>query len=155
MGEPSATDILLGLSLLFGGHLCYGIIVLATCWLPLPVLVIHMRHQVYEWFEDKGPVITIVSFLLLFPCFPILPIVLYIAALSVKSNSKQLLSTADSVKSIIGMIEAPIQIVVVFMLMLNGVLHFPWDKEANDACLEDHLDRKVGISLVICGVSTK
>jgi hypothetical protein len=138
-----ATDILLGFTLLFGGYILYGILVLSTCWLPLLVMVIHMRHEVYGWFRHKGFLAQVVFSMLVILCFPLVPIVLYVGALLNKKNQKQQLLRANKVKSIMGVIEAPIQIVIVFMLMFKGVLDFPWNKEVFSECFEDELKRTV------------
>ncbi len=81
-----------------------------------------------------------------------MPTLLYIGVLITKHRlytSKEILlasehqQTANHVKSITGVIESPLQIVVMGMLMMKGLVVFPWNQEVSSACIEDELERKV------------
>ena len=51
--------------------------------------------------------------------------------------------TVDEVKAITGVLESPLQIVVLGMLMMKGVIVFPWNREISSSCIQDQLGRKV------------
>ena len=154
------TDILQGLSLIFDENWKisptgdYGMIVLLTCWLPGPVMLLHMGlHQAsFPWLHHKGTLSLVFLSLLMLLFFPLVPTLLYIGVLISKhrlyTRKEMLLSSeheqrANQVKSITGVIESPLQIVVMGMLMLKGVVVFPWNQEVSSACIEDELERKV------------
>ena len=154
-----ATDILQGLSLIFNdtwgvSDTCsFGIIVLMTCWLPGPVALLHLvitkyhqfvRHQNLAYLLFLGVVFLI--------CFPIVPPLLYLVVLLNKTrqaSAREVVAytefhqLADELKAMTGVLESPMQIVVMGLLMLKGVLIFPWNREVSSSCIEDELGRRV------------
>ena len=153
------TDLLQGLSLIFDEDWnisvtsSYGILVLVTCWLPGPITIIHLcasrYHQVIKHQSALGLMVTCLGVLLFFPFIPSL---LYVAVLLKKrrlSSAIEMLAysefhqTADEVKAMTGVIESPLQMVVMGLLMLKGVIVFPWNREISSSCIQDDLGRKV------------
>ena len=50
---------------------------------------------------------------------------------------------ANEVKAVTGVIESPLQMVVMGLLMLKGIIVFPWNREISSSCIQDDLGRKV------------
>lgn len=118
----------------------YGMIVLLICWLPAPLNIIHLSHQQRSlaWLPYRGlPGLFLLSLLLLI--FPILPTLLYVGVLLTTFQEKR----AREVKAITGVIESPLQLVMMGYLMLKGILLFPLSHEVSNFCIEDVLDRRL------------
>ena len=153
------TDLLQGIGLIFdedwniSGTSTYGILVLITCWLPGPITIIHLcatrYHQVIKHQSALCLIVTCLGVLLFFPFIPSL---LYVAVLLKKrrlSSAREMLAysefqqTADEVAAMTGVNESPLQMVVMGLLMLKGVIVFPWNRELSSSCIQDDLGRKV------------
>ena len=153
------TDLLKGLSLIFDEDWnisvtsTYGLLFLITCWLPGPITIINLcatrYHQLIKHQSALGLMVTCLGVLLFFPFIPSL---LYVAVLLKKrrlSSAREMLAysefhqTADEVKAMTGVIESPLQMVVMGLLMLKGVIVFPWNREISSSCIQDDLGRKV------------
>ena len=153
------TDLLQGLSLIFdedwniSSSSNYGVLVLVTCWLPGPVTLLHFCSTRYHTVvKHQHSLHLMISCLLLLLFFPVIPSLLYLALLLKKqrsSSSRDLLAysefhqAADEVKAITGVTESPLQMVVMGLLMLKGVIVFPWNREISSSCIQDDLGRKV------------
>lgn len=153
------TDTVQGASLIFtpdwsiAPTASYGILVLATCWIPAPVTLIHLcasrYHQVVKYQSTLYLILASVLFLLFFPLIP--PFLYFLLLLRKQrvSNTREMLAysdfqqTADEVKAITGVLESPLQMVVMGLLMLKGVIVFPWNREISSSCIQDELGRKV------------
>ena len=131
------TDILQGLNLIFDDSwnisrtAVYGVAVLATSWLPSLVTLLHLGlsyrgSSLYRNVNKNKVFILTLSFVIF---FPLVPTILYIDVLFRKlrrDTNKEKLSymeheqRANQVKSIAGVIESPIQLVLLYWLMLQG-----------------------------------
>ena len=131
------TDILQGVNLLFDSSwnisstAGYGIAVLVTSWLPSLVTLLHLALQYrgqdnYRNVSKKYILLLSIVFVIF---FPLIPTILYIDVLfrrHKQQTNKQKLSymeteeRANEVKSITGVIESPIQLIIMFWLMLRG-----------------------------------
>ena len=153
------TDLLQGLSLIFdedwniSGTSTYGILVLITCWLPGPIAIIHLcATRYHQVIKHQSALCLIVMGLGVVLFFPFIPSLLYVAVFLKKqrlSSAGEMLAysefhqTADEVKAMTGVIESPLQMVVMGLLMLKGVIVFPWNREISSSCIQDDLGRKV------------
>ena len=143
------TDLVQGLSLIFDSDwnlsptTNYGILVILTCWIPAPLTLLHLclHHRGLAW-SPFGVTSTLLVTLICLIFFPLLPTFLYVGVLLSKDNSF-LERKAKEVKSITGVTESPIQVVLLGFLMLKGVLVFPWSKEVTSTCIEDELGRRL------------
>ena len=133
------TDILQGVNLLFDSSwnisstAGYGIAVLVTSWLPSLVTLLHLALQYrgqdkYRNASKKYILLLSIVFVIF---FPLIPTILYIDVLfrrHKQQTNKQKLSymetedRANEVKSITGVIESPIQLIIMFWLMLQGCI---------------------------------
>ena len=143
------TDMVQGLSLIYEADWSlstttnYGILVLATCWLPGPLVLLHLclHNKGLKW-SPYGVVPSILLSLLCLLLFPLLPTILYVAVL-ISQDPFQWERKAREVKAIAGVTESPLQVVILGFLMLKGVLVFPWNKEVSSTCIEDELGRRL------------
>ena len=144
------TDMVQGLSLIFEADWSvsttrtnYGILVLATCWIPGPLVLLHLclHNKGLKWLP-YGVVPSVLLSLLCLLLFPLLPTILYVAVL-ISQDPFQWERKAREVKSIAGVMESPLQVVILGFLMLKGVLVFPWNKEVSSTCIEDELGRRL------------
>ena len=143
------TDLVQGLSLIFDSDwnlsptTNYGILVILTCWIPAPLTLLHLclHHRGLAW-SPFGVTSTLLVTLICLIFFPLLPTFLYVGVLLSKDNTV-LEQKAKEVKSITGVTESPIQVVLLGFLMLKGVLVFPWSKEVTSTCIEDELGRRL------------
>ena len=133
------TDILQGVNLLFDSSwnisstAGYGVAVLVTSWLPSLVTLLHLALQYrgqdnYRNVSKKYILLLSIVFVIF---FPLIPTILYIDVLfrrHKQQTNKQKLSymeteeRANEVKSITGVIESPIQLIIMFWLMLKGCI---------------------------------
>ena len=131
------TDILQGVNLIFDSSwnisttAGYGVAVLVTSWLPSLVTLLHLALQYrgqdnYRNVSKKYVLLLSIVFVIF---FPLIPTILYIDVLfrrHKQQTNKQKLSymeteeRANEVKSITGVIESPIQLIIMFWLMLRG-----------------------------------
>ena len=143
------TDIVQGLSLIYDADWAisstasYGILVLVTCWIPGPLVLLHLclHHKGLKW-SPFGVIPSIFFSLLCLLLFPLLPTVLYVAVI-IYPDSIQWEKTAREIKAVCGVTESPLQVVILGFLMLKGVLVFPWNKEVSSTCIEDELGRSL------------
>ena len=131
------TDILQGLNLLFDSSwnisstAGYGIAVLVTSWLPPLVTLLHLalQYQGQENYRNVSKKYIVLLSIVFVIFFPLIPTILYFGVLfrrHKQQTNKQKLSymeteeRANEVKSITGVIESPIQLIIMFWLMLRG-----------------------------------
>ena len=127
----------------------YGVAMIATSWLPLLVVILHMgfsrEHNIFRYCRNLHGLLGLGLAALV---FPLLPTALYLLLmLSPRQTSKdrrvykKLEQRAHEIKSICGSVEAPIQLVLLLFLMIRGILILPWSEPSSTQCVTDSLGR--------------
>ena len=100
----------------------YGIIILIIVWIPGALNFIHI-------FLDQNRSHSLLYYCVGFLIYPLVPTLCHIVKLIGKYNTKE---TQEFVFQVIGInscLEAPIQIMMTFFLVLKGVFQPPWSTE--------------------------
>ena len=128
----------------------YGLTVFAFIWLPLIPVFVHQAT-----FRKENPVSVsfvrrLINNILFVIFFPLVPTLMYIKLLLIRrsfnTNHQKLLylkyeQEASQLKSVIGSLESPLQLILLLWLLMRGILRLPWDEPLSSSCIEDSLGR--------------
>ena len=122
---------------------------LVFMWLPGIVAVLHfVTHTRY--FHNMGWKKSIATAITMLLVFPLIPTAGYFVLLFKKRRFQtreekekyNLLETRiREIKTIAGAVESPLQVILLFWLMLRGTVSLPWEKTLSFSCIQDQLGK--------------